>query len=296
MLSRPSRSPRLPAPTLLSFAVLAGCASSPLQQPPAESTRTFAVTIPVTDRTLEVHVANGRVTVSHAAVTACEVTAAVRATSLAEAERLANQLQLVPDRANDGVQVLALQAADASAMESVNLCVTLAAPADLAVRVLTRRADVMVHGYRGHLSVDTDSGDVAARLEGGDAEIRSRSGGVRVSGTYARAQVHAEAGAVQVVLPADASAPHVDVQTQTGDITLELPQDSKVAFSARVRNPRNMPCELAATWSEYGTDAGDRWKTYRGTIGLPVEAVLGKSTVNIVSDSGRIALRCLPGS
>ncbi len=261
-----------------------------------ESTRSFTIAASAKDLVLEVRAANGDVTITHADALMCEVTAAARGTTQAQAQQLATDLRLVADDDDDGVRVVALQHQNAAELESVSLRVTVAAPPEVAVRVLTRTAAVIVHGYRGRLSVDTDSGDVTARLDGGAAEIRSRSGGVRICGTYGSAQVQADAGAVQVVLPADASAPRVDVQTQAGDITLELPHDSKVEFTARVRNTRSVPCELVAAWSEYGADAGDRWRSYRGMIGGPAEAVMVKSTVNIVSDTGRVTLRCLPGS
>jgi hypothetical protein len=276
--------------------VVAACASSPRHQPLRESSHVFAVPIAATEHALEVRIGDGRVTVTHADTPTCEITAYVRAATREEADRRAGRLRLVPDDTPDGVTLLTLDTAQAHAREGVNLCITVAAPPRLAVRVLTRRAEVIVHGYKGDLDVDTDSGSVTARLDGGAAAIRSRSGGVRISGSFASALVHAETAPVQVVLPVGESAPRVDVQTTTGDVTFELPQDGQASFSARVRSPHSVPCELAANWSEYGADAGERWKSYRGVIGAPVEAAFAKSNVNVVSDSGRVTLRCIPGS
>jgi hypothetical protein len=273
------------------LSALAACASNPTQRPPDEIVRTFPVDVPPGLEVLEIRATNGRVTISDGPDRACAVSACVRGTSQLEAGRLAAALALDTED-SAGVRVVSLRGGGGLDMETVNLCVEVTAPRDLAVRILTCRAAVVVHGYRGSLRIDTDSGDVSARLAGGDADIRSRSGLVRLSGSFARAQVRSDAGAVQVVLPG--GSPSVEVQTALGDVTLEVPQDCRLAFSARLRHTRSVPCEPAATWSSYGTDAGDRWRLYRGAIGVPAAA--GESTVNVVSESGRIALRSLPGS
>lgn len=297
--SHPRTSARTAARTLLPLAVailVPACAVNPRQRPPDEISTTFALPIAASEHTIELRVANGRVTVLHAEVPSCDVVAHVRAASPTEARAMAADVELEPDAVADGVHVVAVRTPNPGSVESVNVSITVHAPPSVALRVLTRRATVDVHGYRGNLTVDTDSGDITARLDGGDAAIRSRSGGVRVSGMFDHATVRAEVGPVQVVLPGDATLPSVDVETQHGDVTLEVPQLSRVQFTARVRNAHSMPCELAAQWDEYGVDDGDRWKRFRGLIGAPSEPGHGSSTVSVVSESGRIAIRCLPGS
>jgi len=276
---------------------LGGCATNPHQPPPDETTRSFSVQLGPDVRVLELRVANGRVAIAHGDVPTCEVAACVRAGSPTEARQLAASVELVPDDDDaDGVHVVAVHSPRAASLELVNLCIVVQAPPDLALRVLTQRAAVVVQGYKGHLSVDSDSGDVAARLDGGEAEIRTRSGGIRLSGTFARVAVEADGGAVQVVLPAEAVQPSVAVTTQGGDVTVEVPQASRVAFSARVRSGRGLPCEPEAQWEQYGADDGDRWRLFRGEVGAAEAVALSKSTVRVVSESGRVALRSLPGS
>lgn len=284
------------AAILLPTLALGACAVNPHQRPPDEITRTFAVPIDAADRVLEVRVGNGRVTIVHGDTPACEVSACVRAASSVEAEHLAADVALLPDTDDDHVRVVALHSPKPGNVDTVNLSVTVSAPPQLSLRVLTQRAAVVVQGYRGELIVDTDSGDVTARLDGGSTDIRSRSGSVRLSGTFERADVQTSAGAVSVVLPHGDSRPTIDVKTQVGDVTLEVPQASRVSFSARVRNSRNVPCELVVAWQDYGTDDGDRWKRFRGEIGPSTAAADNRSKVSVVSESGRIALRCLPGS
>lgn len=285
-----------PHPALAFLAALGACAANPHQRPPDQLTRTFAVPITPADRVLELHVGNGQVTIVHGDEPKCDVSACVRAASPIEAKRYAAEIDPVPDTNDDDVRVVSFRMPRPGSVEAVNLCVTVQAPPGLAVRVLTQRAAVVVQGYRGDLAIDTDSGDVSARLAGGTAAIRSRSGGVRVSGSFARADVHAEAGAVAVVLPPGAQTSAVDVRTQGGDVTVEVPQASRVAFSARVRNGRSVPCELVASWHDYGTDVGDRWKSFRGDLGTAPLADDRRSTVSIESESGRVAVRCLPGT
>ncbi|MEZ5963302.1 MAG: hypothetical protein R3F56_05580 [Planctomycetota bacterium] len=282
--------------SLAALAALGACAANPHQPPPDRLTRTFAVPIVAGQHTLELHVGNGQVTVAHGEAPHCDVSACVRAASPAEASRLASEIVLLPDPSDDGVQVVALRMPRPGSVEAVNLFVTVLAPPDLAVRVLTQRAAVVAQGYRGNLTVDTDSGDVRARLDGGSTDIRSRSGGVRVCGTFARAAVNSDSGPVAVVLAGGTPPSAVDVRTQGGDVTVEVPQASRVAFSARVRNGRNVPCELAAAWHEYGTDAGDRWRAFRGDLGAATVADEHPSKVSIESESGRVAVRCLPGT
>lgn len=257
-------------------------------------TRSFAVPLDPADTTLELRVANGSVTVVHGDVAACELTACVRASSPEEASRLATDVALVPDEQDDGVRVVAVRVP--GDLGTVNVCVTVQAPPGLALRVLTRKAPVVVHGYRGRLWVDTDSGEVAVRLHDGDAEIHSRSGNVRLSGTFATADVRTETGSVQVVMPGgEGPRPTLAVATREGDVTLEVPQQSRISFRARMRNARTLPCEPVAAWTRYGTDDGDRWKLFQGSIG-PADTLPVVSQVSVESETGRVALRALPGS
>jgi len=281
---------------LLAAACASACVVTPHQRPPAEASQRFDVTIEPGDEVLELRVANGRVTISDGSAPACAVEVSVRAATKEEAERRSGAVRLLRDDDANGVRVVAIDGLDFVSTDGLHVAVAVAAPPQFAVRVLTRQAAVMVHGYRGRLTVDTDAGDVGARMAGGDVTIKSRSGEVRLSGHFAHAEVRSETGPVQVVLAPEGPPPRLEIESLAGDVTVELPQDCRVQFSARLRGAQVLPCELAAEWTEYAVETDDRWRTYRGSIGGAQTSHRAPSVVQVTSERGRVALRLLPGS
>lgn len=270
----------------------AGCAVMRSQPQPIEVARAFTIPIAAADHTIEVRVPCGAVVIAHSDAASCEVQARAIGASAEEADALAAQISKVADDEPDGTVVVQLSM-PANADLSTRVVVALQAPPHILVRVLTRRAMVAVHGFQGALEVDSEVGSVSARLGGGSIHARTVSGAIRVHGSFASARIHTDTGAARLTVPATADALAVDVETTSGDIDLEFAPGVAAKLDVRTRSGRPIVCDLPVEWTEHGLDDGQRWHRFAGRIGA---AAAAPRQISIVTESGRIGLRTLPGS
>lgn len=276
----------------LLFLGSAGCAVMRSQPQPVEVVRAFTIPIAAADRTIEVRVPCGTVVIAHADTASCEVQAHAIGASTEEADALATQISKVADDEPDGTVVVQLSM-PANADLSTRVVVALQAPPHILVRVLTRRAMVAVHGFQGALEIDSEVGSVSARLGGGSIDARTVSGAIRVHGSFASARIHTDTGATRLTVPTTDAALAVEVETNSGDVDLEFAPGVAVGLEVRTRSARPIVCDLPVEWTEHGHDDGQRWRRSVGRIGAV--AAPGRQ-ISIVTESGRIGLRTLPGS
>lgn len=270
----------------------AGCAVMRSQPRPVEVVRGFTIPIAATDHTIEVRVPCGTVVIGHADTAACEVQARAIEASIEAADALAAQISPIADDDPDGTVVVQLSM-PANADLSARVVVALQAPPMVRVRVLTRRAMVAVHGFQGAVEIDSEVGSVSARLGGGSIDARTVSGAIRVHGAFASARIRTDSGTARVTVPATDDALVVDVETTSGDVDLEFAPSAAVGLDARTRSTRPIVCDLPVEWTEHGRDDGQRWRRFAGRIGAVATA---ERHLSIVTESGRIGLRVLPGS
>ena len=270
----------------------AGCAVMRSQPRPVEVVRGFTIPIAATDHTIEVRVPCGTVVIAHADTAACEVQARAIDASTEAADALAAQISPVVDDEPDGTVVVQLSM-PANADLSARVVVTLQAPPAILVRVLTRRAMVAVHGFQGAVEIDSEVGSISARLGGGSIDARTVSGAIRVHGAFASARIRTETGTARITVPAADDPVVVDIETTSGDVDLEFAPGASIGFDARTRSTRPIVCDLPVEWTEHGRDDGQRWRRFAGQLGAVAAA---DRHISIVTESGRIGLRVLPGS
>ncbi len=276
----------------LPFLAVSGCAVIRLQPKPIEASRAFAVPVGAGDRILEIRVPCGTVELDHGDAVSCEVEARAMGPSREAAEALAARIMLVDDTPGDGVCVVQLSMPPDADL-STRVVVAVQAPPALAVRVLTRRAMVVVHGYQGAVEVDSESGNVAARLGGGKIDVRTVTGLVRVHGAFSAVRVRSEAGDTRILVPATTDALAVDVEATRGAVDLEFATGGSASLDVRTRSGRPVLTDLPVVWIEDGVDDGQRWQRFAGQIGTKEDAT---RAITVVSESGRVSVRTLPGT
>lgn len=270
----------------------ASCAVMRSQPQPVEVVRAFTIPIAAADHTIEIRVPCGVVVIAHSDTASCVVEARAIGAATEEADALAAQIARVHDDEPDGTVVVQLSM-PADADLSTRVAVALHAPPHILVRVLTRRAMVAVHGFQGALEVDSEVGSVSARLGGGSIRARTVSGAIRVHGSFASARLHTDTGTARLTVPTTDAALAVEVETNSGDVDLEFAPSVAAELDARTRSARPIVCDLPVEWTEHGLDDGQRWRRFAGRIGAVAAA---RRQISIVTESGRIGLRVLPGS
>lgn len=103
-------------------------------------------------------------------------------------------------------------------------------PASARTRVRTAFGDVRISGPVGDVDLETGSGEVEARgIEGPEAMVRARSGGVVV--TFARppreVDVEVSSGDVEIEVPAGSY--RIEAETRAGDVILDGLSDDAVS-------------------------------------------------------------------
>jgi len=129
-----------------------------------------------------------------------------------------------PDPAT-GILHLDLGRPESAPMDAVHVSYYLEVPASVALRVQTSQGQVNLRGLAGDVAVITDAGSIRARLAGGTADLRSRTGTVRLSGAYRKAYLESGVGAVDAALPMMSPPVDVEVRTVTGPVVIEVADD-----------------------------------------------------------------------
>lgn len=126
---------------------------------------------------------------------------------------------------NSGNLHIDLHRAASAPMGTLHVCYTLEIPDDLPLRIQTARGQVNLRGLGGDVTVITDDGAIRARMTNGQADLRSRSGLVRLSGCYRSAYVESGTGTIEVALPLRSPPAELEVRTVTGNTLFEVAEN-----------------------------------------------------------------------
>ena len=157
-------------------------------------------------------------------------------------------------------------------------------PADVALRVVSESADVTVRGYRGDISVRTETGRVRAVLGGGTCEVANASGSTEIGGAFERARVESGEGPVEVRVPA-VDCERIDLVSGSGSVCVDAPADLDLDLMFDTRQGVVLS-ELPVYWTREEQVPGRVGTTYIGYVGAPDRGV----TLRVRSDTGNLEL------
>jgi len=208
-----------------------------------------------------------------------------------EAQRLLDDLDQSRPRSTDQTIKLQLTLPLGAALESVEMNYRVLVPADCELRIFTKSGRVALRSFAGKARVESESGDISARLDGGDVTLYSGTGTVRVEGAFHRANLKSRSGALELVVPEMADGTLAALESETGSVGLEMSATASVTLDYRSQSGK-IDSELPLLVSDSESRPSTRERAFVGKLGEKLRDTLARITVR--TDQGTFSVRKLP--
>ena len=124
------------------------------------------------------------------------------------------------------VQFPVLPVSPAVSSQEFQLLCKIETPADVSLKLQTTTGDIRIHGIRGRIEAETETGNVEMMETVGRYDIRVKQGDIngQILLTHGQSRLETEAGSVRLTLLDSVAAP-MDITAGTGSILLRLPHN-----------------------------------------------------------------------
>lgn len=215
----------------------------------------------------------------------------VHADVAAEAERLLRGVEQTRPRATDHKIALQLSVPLGAALESVEMDYRVTVPNDCDLRIFTKSGRVALRGFTGRAHVESETGDISARLDGGAVDLFSGTGTVRVEGVFARASLRSRTGRLELLMPSVEDGASAELENESGGIALEMCENIVTTLDFRSvvgKFESEVPLRVSDTQSR----PSSRERTLVGALGS--RDAEPKSTVTVRTDQSVFSVRRMP--
>lgn len=162
------------------------------------------------------------------------------------------------------------------AADSGDVHVSLSRPAKR-VTLAADSGDIRFEGGATELKISADSGDITSRGPTGDADLRADSGDIRIQGLSGSLRAEADSGDVEALWRQLESDAHIDINADSGDVTVTLPAGAQLRGEASTEHG-----SLESDFTGHYNEDRDR---------LTFESQNGAVPLQIKTGSGDIQLR-----
>jgi hypothetical protein len=232
----------------------------------------FPSTSPVA---VEIYVRGGLVLIQDGTRLQGDVQIAARGDSDSDAQEHLQSIRLLTTEENDVCRLRATPAI-ASDLDAVDIRFRMQVPAHIKVRVFTHHADVAVRGYRGDAEVQTETGEIQARPDGGTCMLSTVSGAIRLGGTFRRAALTTHDGNIGVTLPPERHDVMLQATSDSGSVSLDLSETCRMLLSYTTQNGI-LRTDFPVVWHN---SAAEEDRVYEGTIGDAGKPISVDATVH----------------
>lgn len=281
---------------LFALAIGPGC-QDPYRVPEREQASTllrWAIENP-THRPIELWVPQGHTLVesSPAGSNLVDVTVevTVHAAEQREAERLLRGVEQTRPRTTDKTLVLQVSMPLGAALEAVEMNYRVRVPADAELRIVTKTGRVALRGFSGRAKVESESGDVSARLEGGTVDLQSGTGTVRIEGEFEKARLASRSGPLELVLASVRDGARAEFETESGPVSLEMCHDLATTLDFRSATGK-FDSELPFVLPDSTSRPASGERAFVGTLGA--RDVVPRSRLTVRTESSTFSARRLP--
>jgi hypothetical protein len=179
-----------------------------------------------------------------------------------------------------------------ASLECIETSYRVVVPAGTDLRIVTQSGRVAMRGYDGKALVQTESGDISARLVGGEVQLESGTGTIRLEGSYSQAKLTSRSGPLQVVLPGLAKEMRIELATECGPMDVESP-DGLAGELCYQTTTGKIDAEIPLRVTDVSTTPATREKRFTARFG-PADAE-PRVFLLVRSDQASFALHSLTG-
>lgn len=251
------------APVLAGALFLLACSTSYLAPEAALQTELRELEFPsASPAAVEIYVRRGLVLIQDGASLRGDVQIGARGDSDTDAHARLQSIRVLTTEEHDVCRLRATPATD-SDLDAVDIRFRLQVPPHVAVRVFTHHAEVAVRGYRGDARVETSTGEIQARPEGGTCTLSTVSGAIRLGGTFRRAALTTHDGSIGVTLPAERHDVTLRASSDSGPIALDLSESCRMLLSYTTQYGI-LRTDFPVIWHNSAAEVD---RVYEGTVG-----------------------------
>ena len=211
-----------------------------------------ALALPSDTQQIGVQFYDGLLQLSPGPTLSCEVTVEVLADNQEQLERLSQTAVPVVTVDQQGAMQLRLDLPTGAKLNAVRSYWRICAPRHLGIKVKTQKGGVAVQGAPCDLEVIGGSGILDARLAGGSAVLETTSGSILLRGTYDTADLSADIGRIDLILPPKLNAlTDLRLTSERGGIYIDMPSEQTLNMELQGL-PKQMECDpdIRITWDQ----------------------------------------------